>query len=303
MEKMIAAPSDEILRKHHVFIPSDNPFQRSARLRQALWLKTQGYPMGQHRNSLLGSRLQMPHAEEHLWNYLTDGIREVVRAELSDDPRNKGKVFTRPRIFDDLLSSQPLCFNLFGELKQDLPLAGRVMRRLMPTKIANVTKIEFEYSPGRGDPRYTEDRSAFDVYVEYKSLDCTECFLGIEVKYHEDMDDAPARHRERYDQVASTMACFHSNSLPDLRRKPINQLWRDHLLAGSMMLPDKGRKGIFVVLHPKENSHVVAAVEKYKGCLADSSTFTSWTLESFIAALKAEISSSWVDELKTRYLG
>jgi len=41
------------------------------------------------------------------------------------------------------------------------------------------------------------------------------------------MNDALAPHRERYDQVAEGMRCFHASRMPDLRMKPINQLWRD----------------------------------------------------------------------------
>ncbi|QDG52136.1 hypothetical protein FIV42_15710 [Persicimonas caeni] len=36
----------------------------------------------------------------------------------------------QPRIFNNLLSSQPLCFNLFGELQQNLELATEVFRTL-----------------------------------------------------------------------------------------------------------------------------------------------------------------------------
>jgi len=66
----------------------------------------------------------MPDAKNHLWNYLTDSIRDVVRAEVLGARRGDGKLFGEPRIFNDLLSSQPLCFNLFGELKRNLTLAG-----------------------------------------------------------------------------------------------------------------------------------------------------------------------------------
>jgi hypothetical protein len=216
--------------------------------------------------------------------------------------RSEGKLFGKPRIFDDLLSSQPLCFNLFGELKRDLALASRVMHRLVPDKVATVHRIEFEHSPGRRDPRYTADRSAFDVYVEYDSVGGKKGFLGIEVKYHENMNDALAPHRDRYDQVAQGMGCFHANHLSDLRMKPINQLWRDHMLAGSMLLADGWAEGMFVVLYPSENSHAAAAIQKYQAYLADSSTLTAWTLESFVAALAAEGAGGWPGELKDRYL-
>ena len=293
---------EDLPRSHHAFVKSDNPFQRAVRLRQALWREKRGYPIGLHRGVPLGTRLLMPGAEEHLWNYLTDGIRDVVRAEVLDPRRSEGKLFARPRIFDDLLSSQPLCFNLFGELKRDLSLASRVLGRLAPSRVKTVHRIEFEYSPGRRDPRYTADRSAFDVYVEYESIGGKKGFLGIEVKYHENMNDALAPHRDRYDQVAQGMGCFHANHLPDLRMKPINQLWRDHMLAGSMLLADGRKEGTFVVLYPSENSHAAAAIQKYQACLADSSTFATWTLESFVAALAAEGAGGLPGELKDRYL-
>jgi len=124
MVLMTASPTDDLLRSHHAFVKSDNPFQRTVRLRQAMWREKQGYPIGLHRDQPLGTRLQMPDAKNHLWNYLTDSIRDVVRAEVLGARRGDGKLFGEPRIFNDLLSSQPLCFNLFGELKRNLTLAG-----------------------------------------------------------------------------------------------------------------------------------------------------------------------------------
>jgi len=154
MVTMTSSPPENLLRNHRAFVKSDNPFQRTVRLRQALWREKRGYPIGLHRGVPLGTRLLMPGAEEHLWNYLTDGIRDVVRAEVLDPRWSEGKLFARPRIFDDLLSSQPLCFNLFGELKRDLGLASRVLGRLAPSRVKTVHRIEFEHSPGRGDPTH-----------------------------------------------------------------------------------------------------------------------------------------------------
>ena len=85
----------------------------------------------------------MPWAEETLANYLNNTIRQVVRHEVMEKPQDgQRKLFGHPRIFNDLLSSQPLCFNLFAELQQNLPLASNVFdsltlgrRRLMPESI------------------------------------------------------------------------------------------------------------------------------------------------------------------------
>jgi hypothetical protein len=85
--------------------------------------------------------------------------------------------------------------------------------------------------------------------------------------------------------------------------KPVNQLWRDHMLAGSMILADGWKEGMFVVLYPSENTHAAAAIAKYQACLADPSTFGSWTIESFVVALEAEGAGAWTGELRGRYLG
>jgi hypothetical protein len=124
------SPFETLLAEHHVLVPTDNPFQRRARLLQALWRHEQGLPIGEHRGRPLGSRLALPAAKVTLSNYITDGVRDVVRREVLDRDRAKDKLYGQPRIFNDLLSSQPLCFNLFGELQRDLALATRALRRM-----------------------------------------------------------------------------------------------------------------------------------------------------------------------------
>src|SRR5690606_24793953 len=120
-----------------------------------LWRGERRLPIGEHRGRALGSRLAMPAAQHELLNYITDPIREVVRREVLDPKTSKGKLYGQPRIFNDLLSSQPLCFNLFGELQNDVELATRAFCALTAGRVQRVTSIKFEHSPGRGDLKYT----------------------------------------------------------------------------------------------------------------------------------------------------
>lgn len=71
-----------------------------------MWREGQGLSKGNHRGKPLGPRLAMPAAEQHLQNYPSDTIRQVVKREVLG-PKNEGKLYARPRIFNDLLSSQP----------------------------------------------------------------------------------------------------------------------------------------------------------------------------------------------------
>lgn len=185
---MISTDLDILARQYHAYIKSDGRgFRRRARILQSIWREEQGYRPGLHRGEPLGSRLPMPEAKDKLTNYLTEPIRDVVRAEVLDPEKSSGKVFAKPRIFNDLLSSQPLCFNLFGELQQDLDLASAVFQELTDGRVARVTSIKFEWSPGKGKLKYTNDRSAFDVYMKYRTPKGGKGFIGIEVKYHENL--------------------------------------------------------------------------------------------------------------------
>jgi hypothetical protein len=280
------------------------PFQKRARLLQSLWRENQGYAIGTKDNSteLLGSMLAMPWAEETLANYLTPSIQQVVREEVLDPILSKGKLYDKPRLFGNLLSSQPLCFNLFGEIARDLSLASKAFRELTNGYLYEVTDFRFEHSPGRRNPKYLNDRTSFDVFVNGTSQSGETVFLGIEVKYHEHLKDEEAMHKERYEEVARGMNCFKSEAYQVLRKRPLEQIWRDHLLAGSMLLNGDFDTGIFVFLYPKDNTYCSDAVDSYISCLSDTSTFQAWTMEDVFDVLSKLAPENWSDEFFDRYL-
>jgi hypothetical protein len=293
-----------ILQRYHAWERNTDTldFQWRARLLQSLWREDQGLTAGEYRGKIRGARLEMPNAKSTLSNYLTPNIKEVVRREVEDPIRARGKLYGRPRIYDNLLSSQPLCFNLFGELTFDLDLATKALRDMTDGRIGRVVAIDFEYSPGRGEDRYTGDRSAFDIYVRYETPSLQTGFVGIEVKYHEGLNDPVADHRPRYDEVAAEMNCFVPEQLPRLRERPLQQVWRDHLLVGAHQLVDGFDDAFFAFLYPEGNTACSHAVAQYSQCLGDRSSFQGWTLERLVACLAAHSSAQWIRDLHHRYL-
>lgn len=291
----------DVYRRYYAYVQSDNPFQRQARLLQSVWRAEQGYPPGEHRGQPAGTRLPMPWARDTLANFLTGTARQTVRAEVARAGQT-GKLIAQPRIYNNLLSSQPLCFNLFAELKHDLPLASAVIADLTRKPVVRATRLEFEHSPGRGNLRYTGDRSAFDVYIEYTLPAGERGFLGVEVKYHENLAGGDDRHRPRYDEIADEMGCFNPHTLPLLRQPPLEQIWRDHLLAGALQHADDFDEGAFVFLYPEGNQACASAVARYGDCLIDHATFRVWTLEGVVSVLVRHTSAAWVDRFANRYL-
>jgi hypothetical protein len=140
--------------------------------------------------------------------------------------------------------------------------------------------------------------------VEFLNSSGENGFVGIEVKYHENLKNEPAEMRQRYFDVASEMNCFRDDCMDKLQISPLEQIWRDHLLAGSLLYSkdDGFCDGFFVFLSPKDNLHCQDAVADYRKCLTDDRTFESWTLENVAEAIKQNTEGKWIDELIDRYL-
>lgn len=303
-------PTQQQLEQHHVAVDGDRHWQRRLRLRQALWREEQRLPIGRHGAGdsarPLGSRIAMPDAEQTLANYLTRTIQNVVQEELAAARSGvDGKLISEPRIFEDLLSSQPLCFNLFGELRADLGLATRWARHLWPARVKEVTRVAFEHSPGRRDERYLGNRTAFDVYLEHTTPGGGQGFIGIEVKYHESLGVPAADTRARIGEVARASGCFAEHDLATLGAPPLQQVWFDHLLALSMLQADGEMwcgNGLFVFMHPVANEECYRVVAEYERHLQDCRSFQRMTLEEAAAALRVTSGAQWVEAFHRRYL-
>jgi hypothetical protein len=98
------------------------------------------------------------------------------------------------------------------------------------------------------------------------------------------------------------MGCFAPDANNRLRRKPLQQFWRDHLLAGAHRAADKFADGFFVLLSPANNTACATAATAYRACLTCCQTFQHWTIESFVAALRQHCGNDWTSAIEERYL-
>lgn len=284
-------------------VAGDSSWQRTARRRQSQWRLMQGLQAGLHNGRLLGSRLTPEDgAPPQLAGYVTAAAKRQVQLAVRDAIQT-GALLSRPRLWVDLLSSQPLCFNAFADMAEDLTLATRVFTWLMPEVISSVTAIRFEYSPGRGDPRYTGSRSAFDVFLEAAGPK-GRGFVGVEVKYHESMRVSPAVDRG-YANMARATGVFREEAIARLLRPPLQQLLLDHLLALRLQAAeiDRWNWGVFVLLAPNENAACNEVASTYASALTDTGTFLQISLELLFDALEQAAHKPWVADLRRRYLG
>src|SRR5258708_14326460 len=93
----------------------------------------------------------------------------ALRARLAAPERFQ--MLKEDRLFADLLSSMPLCFNLFGDLAGDGDAARRAARAWWPDALSGEVRLRFEHSPGRRDPPFLGNQGAFAVAFALH-LDC-----------------------------------------------------------------------------------------------------------------------------------
>lgn len=297
-----------ILKAHKVYEPSDSRFTSAARLLQALWREDNGFPIGVHRNPKgkrrkLGSRLDTKLARQGS-NFLSPEIAKLAFRESVY--REIGALIDEERLWTNMLSSQPLCFNLFGGMKLDAEKANQFFKQLFPEYVAAVTGIYFEHSPGRGNPDFTEDYTAFDVLVTCTTVDGESGFIAIEVKYSETMGEPIGTLRPRYEELSNRVGLYNAPDAPALRASPLQQLWREHMLSRTMIDSETYSTGRFIVIYPKQNHQCAGAVKSYQKQLVSSapavSGFQAVTLEDCVATFRAIGDHETANALHGRYL-
>lgn len=305
-----AAALQTALARFRVAERSDgSEFRRKARLLASLWREEQGlapgtyYPPPRARNSqprVLGSRLDPDQARAGR-NFLTPTILQEVRRRLAEPQAHQ--LIREDRLWGDLLSSQPMCFNLFGALAADLELATRAAQVWWPGRVAQVTEIRFEWSPGRQDFRYLGNRTAFDAVFLHTTPAGGRGFIGIETKYHE-RPPPPGRltpeRLQRYAEIAERSGVFRPGWREALGQTSLQQIWLDHLLALSML--GEWDAGLFVLVYPAASAAMARVASRYGTWLLDATTFEHRTLEQLVGRLRKVTSAAWVAAFEDRYL-
>jgi hypothetical protein len=296
---------EELQRRHFISHPQDSRFRGAARLQQSLWRQRSGhgagyYVGGDNKRHRLGTRLDQT-AIANGANILDAAVRFLTRKEIHY--RERGACIDQDRMWGNTLSSAPMTFNLLGNLKLDRDMANRFVETLFPDFAGSVVHVGFEHSPGRGDPTYTDDGTAFDAFFVVRRPDGKRLFIAIEVKFSESMTEAPARMRPRYDELSTASGLYQDPYAAELRANPYQQLWREHLLAQSMVKSGLFDGGAFVLIAPGENQDVQEAAAGYRQFLAKGDglvPFCNVPLAQAVDAIGA--AGGDMDQFEARYI-
>ncbi len=238
-------------------------------------------------------------------NFLTQTILETVRDRLSRSGMGGG--IDKFRLMHNMLSSQPMCFNLFGELSRDRKLATVLCQALWGRHISRVLDVRFEWAP-TPQRDYLGDSTAFDVFIEYKTKNGELGFISIETKLTEDFST------DEYDRIKYRQITEESPWWPDdinvtkLSSSKFNQLWRNHLLSYALLTHQSSTyaQGTQVVIHHPLDTKCAKTVVDYKKMLSENSCFVAFDLQEIMSIWSCVLedceASQWLNDFDERYL-
>ncbi|NHZ39913.1 PGN_0703 family putative restriction endonuclease [Massilia aquatica] len=211
-------------------------------------------------------------------NFFGPGTIEAVRETLDEHKNQAGGMIDERRLFNNMLSSQPLLFNFFGPLRKNLPLATHLVQALIPS-IDEVTAIRFEYAPEQWI-----DNSAFDVKLEVTAQG-QRGLIGLESKFTEPFSPT-IYDTAQYEEIATRCGAFNV-PYQAFMTPALNQLFRNQLIAEHEIEQknvDFRMTGLFC--EPGDAS-AIATGQAFGALLKDgASSFHIITFARFIEALQ-----------------
>ena len=242
-------------------------------------------------------------------NFIDPAAFEHAQRRIAEVPGENGSL-EAGRLQHNLLSSMPLCFNLFGAL-------GAVDRRraflalfkhLFDPAATSITRVICEWAPTESQGNL-KDRTAFDAVVFYERSDGP-AFIGIETKYTEPFSQKTSvlNAKPRYEEVTRTCGWFDdpTGAPARLNTPTANQLWRNLLLAGALDVGGgEGRGGVAVVAlagDPGAAKAVAAVSAELRSDAKDR--LRSVSFEAIIEAVPdvAPDLNGWARRFQRRYL-
>jgi len=290
---------------------SDNQLQRDMRHHQSWWRTcVMGEEQGQHPlkpGDKIGSSIL--NGKESAINFLDEFAKKAVHDTLTSRNNGSKGLIKEDRLYNNLLSSQPLCFNFFGRLKYNLPLATQVFQQFYP-EIKAVTDIHFEYAPNAAT---NGDNSAHDVALEFISLSNQTGIIGLECKYTEPFspkeygkdgkDKQDGKYRKDYEESSAFLAKYE-----DLIDTKYNQLFRNQLIIETTLINNSAEIGYSGLFCFQEDQNAIVKGKAFQEMLKNGvERFKIITFADLIETIqKTEIdweTREWSMMLWARYCG
>lgn len=222
--------------------------------------------------------------------YASERAGEVLKA---------GGTLDEDRLRRNMLSGMPMCFNIFGSLRDHLDLPA-LLNDAFELDISSIDGVECEWAPDR--TAHLNDRTAFDAFVTYRDSSGHSCFLAIETKYTEPFGQK-VYDSQLYRQVTAGSGYFREGASEHLVGRATNQMWRMTMLAASMLHRGEFDGGAVAVLSLADDRQAHVAVHGVRAQVVDERFVKFVSLEDLVqVASHHDGLRKWSSDFVTRYL-
>jgi len=237
-----------------------NAFTKKCRTLQSLFREELQEPMGvgPWRTSTHKQISMIADGEKTGKNFVSPFTFQYAKERVAGKKANE--TIDEYRLFNNLLSSQPMAFNLFCPLIEMLnngraELVTKLISSVFPIlSIGKVTEIELEYLHTDVE-KYLNDRTAMDAIIRYTDLSMLPCFIAIETKYTDVLGTNSARDTKKQKELIKQLGFFKPDSETALLNdeKPISQIYRNFLLSECYRIKESAHECHSIVLSPKDH--------------------------------------------------
>lgn len=275
----------------------DNPWRRGLRLQQAWWRSTHtALPAGHIKGRARPVASMLPEGTGWQPNLMTQDACDAAKHAIARmKNENRPGIIAEDRLRRNLLSSQPLCFNLFGHLGAHPDALLPWVRSIAPDA-SSVECIELEFAPMES----TIGGSAFDAFIEYRRTDGAAGFLGVECKYAEDLKASQRTAAAKKYISATTTPPWKQGAAASLDKNGLRQLWYNQLLTQIVAASDDYAEDFGVVVACAADRAAKGAVAAVQSTLLHDDELRFCSIEEILASIQGH--ESWRAAFATRYI-
>ena len=214
------------------------------------------------------------------------------------------------RLFNNLLSSMPMAFNLFHPLKLIKQKHPALLNKMMQNAfrefpIDKIVDILIEFIPLPID-LYTMDRSAMDTAILFQDELGKKYIISIETKYIDQLGQNKARDNALKLETAKSLNLFTANGINTIS-KGCTQIYRNFLLTEKYRLVHGLSDSYSIILAPREHPTTEKEIFSLRENLILEFHYKlrKYALEDFVDSLKPDCPEefqNWLTWFYNRYL-
>jgi hypothetical protein len=277
--------------------PSDNKWQAQLRRQQAWWRENRlGLPAGPRvGHARLVSSMLPDHVDLSTNLMWPEAVAAAENALLALTTEGRPGLIQEERLRRNLLSSQPLCFNLFGYLGAHGQSLLPWVRTIQPEAASN-DDVRLEWAPATG----TLGGSAFDAFVSYQTGAGNSGFVGVEVKYAEDLAAAQRKPANDKYKAPTLTGSWKTGAVERLDKPKLRQFWYNQLLTQVVLASGEYDEGFGAVVACAADHSAREVTATVAAELTDPAALRFSSIEDVVASVQGH--DDWQTRFTERYL-